>query len=250
MLKNFAYQYMQLGQSLTDLSLQMYMDDADSQATAKTPPEDVVSMLKRLRQQCQALGLQTSRALLDGAIGRPPTTESELSIYVRAVNIELVDKLFLYVPPARSSYFDAHPSADVSLKFPSAVYDLDEAGKCLALERGTAAVFHSMMVVEHILIAINHCLGITTPLVGNDQNWGNILKRIKDEIASRSKWPEKDYFQELYARLDAVKDAWRNSTMHVEKKYTPDEAEEIFRLTLQTLEKAASKMDEQGNPKT
>jgi len=37
--------------------------------------------------------------------------------------------------------------------------------------------------------------------------------------------------------------------MHVEKKYTPDEAEEVFTLTMRTLEKAAARMDEKGEPK-
>jgi len=105
-----------------------------------------------------------------------------------------------------------------------------------------------MKVVGHVLIAVHQCLGIGTPLVGSSKNWGSILGRIKDEIGRCTKWPEKDFFQELYARLDAVKDAWRSSTMHVEKKHTPDEAEEIFKLTMRTLENAAVRMDEKGTP--
>jgi len=37
---------------------------------------------------------------------------------------------------------------DVAKKFPSASVDIEEAGKCLALDRGTATVFHLMRAME------------------------------------------------------------------------------------------------------
>ncbi len=42
-------------------------------------------------------------------------------------------------------YFDTNPlfGGEVTLKFPSVGYEIEEAGKCLALERSTAAAFHS-----------------------------------------------------------------------------------------------------------
>ena len=38
-------------------------------------------------------------------------------------------------------------------------------------------------------------------------------------------------FRDLAGDLELVKIAWRNPTMHIARKYTPDEAEEIFRGT-------------------
>lgn len=134
-------------------------------------------------------------------------------------------------------------------RFAGAQYDLDEAGKCLAIERSTAAVFHSMRIVELGIGAMHSCLGIKAPLTGNGRNWGNILGRIKDELFRRGQhWHEYSYFQELYVLLDAIKHAWRNATMHVENKYTEEEALEIFQTVKSLMKRIASRMDEHGQP--
>jgi hypothetical protein len=67
-------------------------------------------------------------------------------------------------------------------------------------------------------------------------------------VIKKGGFSETDLFQEFYARLDAVKDAWRNSTMHVEKQYSPEEAEAIFSMTCSFMSKIASRMDETGQP--
>lgn len=139
--------------------------------------------------------------------------------------------------------------SDFQGKFPSATYDLDEAAKCLAFGRGTASVFHLMRVTEIGLRAVHHCLGIPIALVGTDRNWGNIANRIRDDINKHSGWAEKDLFLEFHALLVAVKDAWRNATMHVENKYTPEEAEHIYHVARGFMRKLASRMDENGAPK-
>jgi hypothetical protein len=56
-------------------------------------------------------------------------------------------------------------------------------------------------------------------------------------------------FEALYASLDAVKNPWRNATMHVENKYTDDEAEHIFVAVKGVMMKLASRCDENGDPK-
>jgi hypothetical protein len=125
---------------------------------------------------------------------------------------------------------------------------MDEAGKCLGLGRSTASVFHLMRVLEVALHAVYKCLGISIPLLGTDRNWGVIINRIRDNIKARGHFSEKDLFQELYALLDAVKDAWRNGTMHVEDKKTEDEAETIFIAVRSFMKKVSSRMDETGDP--
>src|SRR5271170_1621727 len=49
--------------------------------------------------------------------------------------------------------------------------------------------------------------------------------------------------------LDAVRVAWRNTTMHVENKYTQEEAENIFIAVKGFMKKLASRCDENGDPK-
>jgi hypothetical protein len=55
-------------------------------------------------------------------------------------------------------------------------------------------------------------------------------------------------FEELYASLDAVRNPWRNAPMHVERKYTDDEAEHIFVAVKGFMMKLASRCDEDGKP--
>lgn len=58
----------------------------------------------------------------------------------------------------------------------------------------------------------------------------------------------KDELSAVHAYLSSVKDAWRNSTMHVENKYTEEEAEAIFNSVKGFIVFIASMFDEDGKP--
>lgn len=133
-------------------------------------------------------------------------------------------------------------------------FELDEAAKCRALGRYTAAVFHLMRIMEIGIAAVARCLGIPDPVKPAERNWGNILKAINNGI--QAKWPNSAdrmhgdgaFFEDVYASLDAVRNPWRNATMHVERKYTPDDAEHIFIAVKGFMKKLASRCDEDGLP--
>jgi hypothetical protein len=57
-----------------------------------------------------------------------------------------------------------------------------------------------------------------------------------------------DFFEEVHGRLDIIRRAWRNGTMHVEIVYTEDDARVIFEATKAFMMKVASRMDERGLP--
>jgi hypothetical protein len=133
-------------------------------------------------------------------------------------------------------------------------FELDEAAKCMALGRPTAAVFHMMRILEVGIKALAKCLGIPDPIKPSERNWGKILEKImKDGI--EKKWPSANrisgdgrFFEDLCATLDAVKNPWRNSTMHVEEKKTDQEAQHIFDAVRGFMMKLCSRMDEDGFP--
>lgn len=86
---------------------------------------------------------------------------------------------------------------------------------------------------------------------GNDRNnWGSILRRIKEEIDARAKagWSEKAVFDELHVTMAAIASAWRNPTMHVAKSYNEADAERIFRVVVDFIERLSLRMDESGLP--
>jgi hypothetical protein len=119
--------------------------------------------------------------------------------------------------------------ADVFERFPAATVDIEEAGKCLACHRGTAAVYHLMRVMEVGLKATAKVLG-----VDYKPSWEGYLRVIQERI--NQQWKQKGiqwrrdepFFRDVLAYLQAVKVAWRNTTMHIDKSYTPEQAEDIF----------------------
>ena len=145
--------------------------------------------------------------------------------------------------------------ADVRAKFPSAIFEIDEAANCLALERSTACVFHLMRVMEIAVRATAACLGVPDPTKPSEKNWGHMFGAIK--AGMQHKWPnatdrmsgDGQLFEGLMASLEAVKNPWRNATMHVENTYTVAEADRIRHAVEGLMITMAKRFDEKGDPK-
>lgn len=125
---------------------------------------------------------------------------------------------------------------DINRIFPDAARELEEACKCLALKRPTAAVFHAMRMLEVAIKKLAELLELPDPVKPAERNWGAMLAKIKGTIDD--KYPSRDRvdpnsrgaaFERIYVSLDAVKNPWRNGTMHVENFYTDSEALHIVR---------------------
>jgi hypothetical protein len=112
-----------------------------------------------------------------------------------------------------------------------------------------------MRAMELGLKALAQSLGAPDPLESAKRNWGSILdtiaEKIKDRDSGTRPWTypsDKSFFLEMHASLNAVRMAWRNPTMHVEKRYTVDRAENIFLCVSTFMKMLASRMDENGKP--
>jgi hypothetical protein len=79
--------------------------------------------------------------------------------------------------------------------------------------------------------------------VGGAYSTGLELRLIQGARIGRKKISSK-----MFALLNATKDAWRNPTMHIEKKYTEEEAETIFFAVRSLMKRLVSRMDENGLP--
>lgn len=115
----------------------------------------------------------------------------------------------------------------LSDKFAASAYDLEAAGKCLALEQGTACVLHLMRALESAVQRLATCLAIGKV----EKEWGKLLSDIHHKIEAMPKGEVRDSWSEVHANLYHVKQAWRNRTMHPLEKYTPSEAAEVFDAT-------------------
>jgi hypothetical protein len=176
------------------------------------------------------------------------------------MNDELGLAMLFSVKPENAKYYEPPEplfGKTVADQFPSdASAEIDEAGKCFALSRHTACVFHLMRILEVGIGAIRYSLGMPDPVKDADRNWGKMLKTIKAEIDRRNAakpaaWKnaaDKDFFEGAIASLDAVKNVWRNATMHVEKTYGEEQAEHIFNAVRGFMSKLAERIDEKGQP--
>jgi hypothetical protein len=130
--------------------------------------------------------------------------------------------------------------------FPSITYELDCAGKCLALDQYTASVFHLMRITE---IGLNVVAASVNVKFGTNPTWQKILNDIRGEIDRRSKksgWKKKheEFYEGVLMSLTAIKTALRNPTMHVRGKYDDKEAEHIFALVRGLMQHLATRLRE------
>jgi len=105
-------------------------------------------------------------------------------------------------------------------------FDIAESGKCLAIERSTASVFHLMRIMEVGVQKFGDKLGIS---LTEEKVWQVILDGVNKHIKTL---PQKHELTKRYASVSAhlynVKLAWRNETMHPNAIYDHEQALGIF----------------------
>jgi len=239
--------------SITDES----QDDVD---ISKDNRNIMLKTCDTLTEFIDGCGLKaTNRAVsrLVGNLQKPePLTYRECKTFASDILLRMRDELELtkciVIEPHRLQFYEPERplfGKVVMDHYPSAYFEIEEAGKCLALGRSTACVFHLMRILEVGIRAIASSLSIPDPSKPSEKNWGVILKRINEAVKGRQRWrrkADKIFYEEAVASLDSVKNPWRNATMHVEKTYTEEEAENIFYAVRAFMMKIASGIDENG----
>jgi hypothetical protein len=166
-----------------------------------------------------------------------PPTYREFGLKLDEVAARMRDELllclFMQIPSDRIDYFVDKPQFGeaVATKFPKAITDIQEAGKCYATGRSTASVFHLMRVMEVSVQWLGTKLGI---ILAGRKNWHNILDEVDKAIKAlpvktTAQRKKRSRLAEASAHLRMVKDAWRNDVMHPKETYSEEEAERIFR---------------------
>jgi hypothetical protein len=104
-----------------------------------------------------------------------------------------------------------------------------------------------MRMLEIAIRAIAKRLSIDDPIKPAHKNWSVVLKVIKEKLDTLDRGNEKEFLLGIYALLEAVRNPWRNATMHVEQVYTEAEARHILQSTAILLQKMAIVFDENGS---
>lgn len=172
-------------------------------------------------------------------------------IYER-VNDELNTRFFFSIDSKYVPYYNDFTTAwaGVMGHFPSTLSDIEEASKCFALNRYTATVFHMMRVMEVGLRVLGASLKDPDLDPKTNPSWDRILRRCRAELSKslQDRSPEwrsdEPFFSNASARLMAVKDAWRNPTMHVEQVYTEETSLDVFNHVQAFMRHLATKLHE------
>lgn len=246
----------------TSIIGQIYMD-LQSKAPQQSSLDAVKVALGSLDARCRAVGLaMTSRQIerVQDLVQHDhyPSTPAGLARFGRDladINARLVDELklrhFLAIDVARTTHYEQSLplfGPDVASNFPSTVYDLCEAGKCYALYRSTACVFHLMRVLEIGLRVFADRFGVPS----DRQNWHNIIEGIEKAVRAMDKDPnrpadwkdQQEFFSGAATQFMFVKDAWRNYVAHARDKCTEDEAERIFSSVRSFMQRLATRLHE------
>lgn len=166
------------------------------------------------------------------------------------VEDELKETSLWIIPAERALQFRGRPpfGDQVASHFSPANEDIGDGVYCLLLGRGTATVFHLMRVMEVGLRALAASLNDPTLDPKRNPSWETILKRGDKELGKplKERSPEwqsdEEFFSTAHANLRAVKDAWRNPTMHIERRYDPEEAQDVWNAVRAFMRHLAQKL--------
>ena len=219
------------------------------QFECKAQVDEVQEILGKLKMECNLLELSTTTCVIDDLNRRLRCLDMQaLGLGIREVrrvlHFELQTKTFMYIPQEKIRYFKESRAlfGNATLdKFPSVISEVEEAGKCYAAGRNTAAVFHLLRVMEAGLKAIAKELSIPD----TNPSWDSILRKVKSSAEAQHPSDEwTSFYTDLIGRLYAVKDAWRNPTMHIEKVYGSEEALDIFNVVASFMRHLAARLSE------
>jgi hypothetical protein len=148
------------------------------------------------------------------------------------VKDQLMSRRSLLLTAAEQLLYDAREppfGARVEAKFQDAHDDIDEAGKCLALNRNKACVCHLMLAMEVALRLLATKLGASVQAAdGKWLAWLIIANNIKPRIEAMPEGFEKVSWWEVHSMLSSVGRAWRNPTMHPAKTYDNAQAQKVY----------------------
>ena len=195
------------------------------------------------------IGLEVSARLLD-EIAEPkgfPKREQNETIpeLARQIKREL-DSIYLMVVPGEKVALlrGAAPFGSVvPERFPEVADEIVEASRALAFGLNTSSVFHLMRVVEAGLTELVTTLGVSDYA----PSWKGLLAQV-DKALKALDGQRKDasarakirVISEARLHIAAIKDAWRNPTIHkIAKTYDDRQARRVYEAVRDFMEQLA-----------
>jgi hypothetical protein len=228
--------------------------DPSSFARLKNDVDNLCLLLRR--EELDLPVSLNSGQRLSGLLGQRPRVLQHIWLtaldqFLTCINDEVGGVAAWQVSRSDMAFFDKELfGGDVQGRFPSASDDVEEAGKCIGLGRNTASVFHLMRVMEVGLRSLGKSLNNPELDPKRNPSWETILRPCDEELKKplskrSSEWQtDEQFFSTATANLRAVKDAWRNPTMHVERRYNDEEARDAWNAVRAFMRHLATKVSE------
>lgn len=231
--------------------------DFDSTVTQCMADSYLVS-LRFVQDNCETLGLQVTLLKVKRIITQLESLGISVQDFADAskdilerLRDELDSKLFLHINEDHVHYYNdpLHGWESAIDRFPSMGFDVEEAAKCLALNRYTACVFHLGRIAEIGVVAVANRVGYQSPRPG----FGEVLNYMDQNLTKvREKYTEAsplfkgsvEFLAETTAHMHSVNQAWRQNVAHMDKKYTEEEAERTFLAIKALMQHLATQLEE------
>ncbi len=185
-----------------------------------------------------------------------PLTVTQAEALLKDMHNDLIREISspycLLIPSERRSLYEQKRPLfgdQAAAQFPDAARDIEAAGRCIALDEWTAAVFHLMRVLEKGLHSLATELQI--PMAANVEleNWKNIIDQIEKKIRDLEQLPKSPIKSEtlkVYAQMASnfwyFKEAWRNHVSHSRATYDERAALNVFSHTRIFMDELATAM--------
>lgn len=257
MLKVSARHFMELGEVISDISINLYIMETQSRDVPSDglKPDEIEHMRRHLIKiwdVCKELGLPIAGDLISARVDQSsgkanlPESQREFDLLIDAVKAEILNKLFLFVPAHLAKYYERDDllSDQARAAFPSSTVEMRSAGNCLTAGLNTACVFHCMRAIEHGLRALANNVEVNFDV----QQWKNVIDQIESTIrtlgnsmpAGTTKTERLQFLSEASAGFSHFKDGWRNHVMHTRASYDEPQATVVIehvRIFLEALSK-------------
>lgn len=136
---------------------------------------------------------------------------------------------------------------DVFNAFPSVIPEITACGTCFVVRQYTASVFHALRSIELPLTRMVQSFGVE-----GFKNWNSPLNELETLVRDRENsrkipnWEaQKDFYTDAINHLFAIKNAWRNYTMHLQLRFDREECEEVLLSAKAFMRKAAKIVPEE-----
>ena len=209
--------------------------------------KEFCEFMQKIGEYCGEVRLDSGQArikrILD-FVGSKTTIrecQNELRILRETIEDQISKRQFTFISPEKVAYFE-NPMLfgdKVKAAFPSAAYDIQEAGTTYAVGLNTACVFHLMRASERGMrtLAWDRRVKFKNKSPLEMQGWEAIIRGVETETVKIVGWSNRrglakaqanEFYNSALEEFRAFRDAWRNHVMHSRRNYNSSEAKGIM----------------------